>query len=374
MRISGCRIYRYRLPLAEPLMLAGRAIHEREGAPGGCGTPGSAPSSSRWESARKSTIPLQRPATIVHTSGSSGVPKAVLHSCGNHYYNALGSNANLPLTAEDRWLLDLPLHHVAGLGIVFRCLLAGAAVVMPDRGESLDAALDRYGITHLSAVPTQLRRLLKRPGSGRRAALRYLLVGGCEVPRKLLARARARGLPVFTSYGCTEMASQVTTTGIDSTAAQRLTSGRRLPYRRLRVDDEGEILLAAETLFMGYVERGEVTRPVDSGGWFATGDLGRVDEDGYLSVTGRRDNRFFCGGETIHPEEIERALVEHGTWSRRWWCRSRTTSRASGGWRSCGLADRTPVPPRWRRGCGGACRATWFRTGFWNGRIRTGTH
>lgn len=63
--------------------------------------------------------------TIVHTSGSARVPGAVLHTCGNHYYNALGSSVNLPLTAEDRWLLDLPLHHVAGLGIVFRCLLAG---------------------------------------------------------------------------------------------------------------------------------------------------------------------------------------------------------------------------------------------------------
>ena len=108
--------------------------------------------------------------TIVHTSGSAGVPKAVLHTCGNHYYNALGSNVNLPLTAEDRWLLDLPLHHVAGLGIVFRCLLAGAAVAMPDRGESLDAALDRYGVTHLSVVVTQLRRLLGRPGPVPRVA------------------------------------------------------------------------------------------------------------------------------------------------------------------------------------------------------------
>ena len=62
---------------------------------------------------------------------------------------------------------------------------------------------------------------------------------------------------------------------------------------------------------MGYVDGANVTRPVDSGGWFATGDLGSVDEDGYLSVTGRRDNRFFSGGETIHPEEIERALLGH---------------------------------------------------------------
>ena len=71
------------------------------------------------EDAQGSTMPLDRPATIVFTSGSTGTPKAVLHSYGNYYYNALGCNRNLPLTAGDRWLLDLPLYHVGGLGILF---------------------------------------------------------------------------------------------------------------------------------------------------------------------------------------------------------------------------------------------------------------
>ncbi|MDD9982578.1 MAG: AMP-binding protein [Gammaproteobacteria bacterium] len=86
-----------------------------------------------WGHRGQALIPLDRPATIVFTSGSTGVPRAVLHTCGNHYYNALGSNTNLPLTTGDRWLLNLPLHHVAGLGILFRCLLTGAAVVLPGK-------------------------------------------------------------------------------------------------------------------------------------------------------------------------------------------------------------------------------------------------
>ena len=263
------------------------------------------------EDVQGSTMPLDRPATIVFTSGSTGTPKAVLHSYGNYYYNALGCNRNLPLSAGDRWLLDLPLYHVGGLGILFRCLLAGATVVMPDGGETLDAVLERYEITHLSVVVTQLHRLLQQPESVRYPFLRYVVLGGSPVPLKLLSRASERGLPVFASYGCTEMTSQVTTTGVDSTTAQRLTSGKLLPYRRLRIGEEGEIQLAGETLFMGYVEGEGLRRPLTEDGWFATGDLGRLDEEGYLTVIGRRDNRFFSGGETIHPEEIERALTDH---------------------------------------------------------------
>ena len=263
------------------------------------------------EDRQVSSMPLARPATIVFTSGSTGTPKAVLHSYGNHYYNALGSNRNLPLAAGDRWLLDLPLYHVGGLGILFRCLLAGATVVMPDGGETLDGVLSRYQVTHLSVVVTQLHRLLQQPESVRYPALRYIILGGSPVPLKLLERAGERGLPVFASYGCTEMASQVATTGPESTTAQRLTSGKLLPHRKLRIGDEGEIQLAGETLFMGYVEGDGVRRPLTDDGWFATGDLGRVDEDGYLTVIGRRDNRFFSGGETIHPEEIERVLTDH---------------------------------------------------------------
>jgi len=266
---------------------------------------------STGAAAQSCIMPLDRAATIVFTSGSTGTPKAVLHSYGNHYYNALGSNTNLPLAPGDRWLLDLPLYHVGGLGILFRSLLAGSTVVMPDQGEPLDAVLSRYEITHLSVVVTQLHRLLQQPESVRYPALGYILLGGSPVPLKLLERAAARGLPVFASYGCTEMASQVATTGPGSTTAQRLTSGKLLPHRRLRIGEEGEIQLAGETLFMGYVDGGKVRRPMTGDGWFATGDLGRVDENGYLTVIGRRDNRFFSGGETIHPEEIERILTDH---------------------------------------------------------------
>ena len=92
-------------------------------------------------------LPLGRPATIVFTSGSSGSPKAALHTFGNHYWSARGSNENIPLAPGDRWLLSLPLYHVGGLAIFFRCLLAGAAVAIP-AGRGATAASACYAWYH----------------------------------------------------------------------------------------------------------------------------------------------------------------------------------------------------------------------------------
>ncbi len=267
---------------------------------------------ARQNSPAQIEVDLEQPATIVFTSGSLGVPKAVLHSYGNHYYNANGSNQNIPLQPGDRWLLALPLFHVGGLSILFRCLLSGAAVVIPEKDEGLEGSLIRYNVTHLSLVPTQLYRLLREESASKiRSKLRAILLGGAAVPMNLLEQGFAYGLPLYTSYGLSEMASQVTTTSADTSHANRFTSGKVLPHRQLRISETGEILVKGETLFKGYIEREGSELPVDSNGWFATGDLGQLDPDGYLTVTGRKDNMFISGGENIQPEEIERTLCEH---------------------------------------------------------------
>jgi O-succinylbenzoic acid--CoA ligase len=249
-------------------------------------------------------FPVDREATIVFTSGSTGEPKGAIHSMGNHYYSALGSGQNIALREGDRWLLSLPLYHVGGLSILFRCFFAGATVVVPDPSEPVEELLEPDRITHVSMVSTQLLRLLR---SGKRAfaSLKAILLGGSAIEPGLLDEAVARRLPVHTSYGLTEMASQVTTTPPGASRKQLGTSGRVLPYRNLSVAPDGEILVKGETLFKGYVGVG---LPVDGNGWFHTGDLGFLDPEGYLVVTGRKDNLFISGGENIQPEEIERLL------------------------------------------------------------------
>lgn len=275
---------------------AGMAVHApealRHATPAGGGTASPSP---------------DRPATIVYTSGSTGAPKAALHTWASHFYSAKGANANMLLRPGDRWLLSLPLYHVGGLAILVRCALAGAAVVVPPAGASPDEALSRSGATYVSMVATQFRRLLDATDGPPPRALRGVLLGGGPIPRPLLRRGDARGWPLHTSYGCTEMASQVTTTAPGARLASLYTAGRRLPHRRLRIRD-GEIQVAGAPLFQGYVTEAGRRRPQTEDGWYATGDRGRIDASGRLHVLGRIDRMFVSGGENIQPEEIEEAL------------------------------------------------------------------
>jgi O-succinylbenzoic acid--CoA ligase len=248
---------------------------------------------------------LDRPATIVFTSGSSGAPKAALHTFGNHYHSALGSNTNIALAPGDRWLHTLPLYHVGGLSILFRCLLAGASVALPEPGAPLGEAI-AAGATHVSLVSTQLSRLLREDFDQRE--LRAVLLGGGPIPPSLIDEAATRGLPIHASYGLTEMSSQVTATPPGASREELQTSGRPLPHREISISDDGEILVRGETLFSGYVKGDTVDRPLDAAGWFHTGDLGELDVDGYLRVRGRKDNLFISGGENVQPEEVEEAL------------------------------------------------------------------
>ena len=251
-------------------------------------------------------IPLEQSATIIFTSGSTGAPKAALHTFGNHYHSALGSNANIALRPGDRWLHSLPLYHVGGLSIIFRCLLAGATVALPQQGTPPGEAIAGYGATHVSMVSTQLLRLLREDaGPG---GLEAVLMGGGPIPAFLVDEAVSRGLPVHTSYGLTEMASQVTTTPPGASREELRTAGRVLPHREVAISEGGEILVRGETLFAGYVKGTEWDLPLDADGWFHTGDLGELDDNGYLRVRGRTDNLFVSGGENVQPEEIEEIL------------------------------------------------------------------
>jgi len=274
--------------------------------------------------------------TIVFTSGSTGSAKAVVHSLANHFYSALGANQLMPLNPGDRWLISLPLYHVGGLAIFFRTLLSGATMVVPSEKLTLAETLTNKKISHLSLVPTQLQRLLQSSdGIDSLLQLKLILLGGSPIPETLLDQSEELGLNINTTYGSTEMASQVATGKKDN--------HRILPFREVRISSEKdacpEIEVRGKTRFLGYLYESGLSQPFDKNGWFKTGDIGALDVNptkiknfqpenynvGYrktlndqsdivhtLTVLGRKDNMFISGGENIHPEEIERVMYESG--------------------------------------------------------------
>ncbi|KFZ37618.1 hypothetical protein HR45_09345 [Shewanella mangrovi] len=250
-------------------------------------------------------IEIGKPVNLLLTSGSSGVPKGAVHSLANHIANAEGSLQRIELTQHDAWLLSLPLFHIGGLAIVNRCALSGATTVMVDDALPLSEQLQRDPISHLSLVATQLQRLLAdSPAS--LSKVKCLLLGGGAIGTELTDALQQMGISAFTSYGMTEMGSQITTS-----AAHIPGSGELLPNRELCIKD-GVIWVKGATLFQGYLQPDDsLLLETDSDGWFCTKDRGYFDDAGQLHIQGRSDNMFICGGENIQPEEIEAALKLH---------------------------------------------------------------
>jgi O-succinylbenzoic acid--CoA ligase len=274
LRAIACPLS-FRIPNAQPFIEQLGAHHFLE--------PESLPLEPRFEPG-SSSIDLDQLATFLFTSGSSSTPKIACHSFGNHYYNAMGAIPPLQLEPTSRWHLSLPLFHVSGIAVLFRCFLRGAAVILDTDDQA----------THVSLVPTQLYRMLREPIQ--KHSLRCVLVGGAPIPPTLLDEAKAAGLPVIATYGMTEMSSIIT-----------LSDGKPLPFRTMKIEKDQEIWVGGETLFKGYYVGSTVVK-ADVDGWFPTKDLGRWTEDGQLEVIGRKDRQFISGGENIQPEEIERAL------------------------------------------------------------------
>lgn len=255
-----------------------------------------------------------RPLAIVPTSGSTNGARGVVLSREAFVSSAEASAQNLGWEEEDRWLLSLPVGHIGGLSILMRCLVGRHTLVVHRvprfDPEEIARVIEEQHITLLSLVPTTLRRLLDlRPEFDPPSFLRAVLVGGAAVPPALREEAVDRGWPILTTYGLTEACSQVATQPyILAQSGQTRAGAPPLPGIEVRVRDE-IIEVRGPQLLSAYL--GEEENPLDADGWFQTGDLGRLDEDGWLHVLGRRDGIIVTGGENVLATEVEAALEEH---------------------------------------------------------------
>ena len=246
-------------------------------------------------------LALDRPCTRVLTSGTSGGSRPVEHTYGNHLWSAVGSAFNLGVDPSDRWLCCVPIFHVSGISILLRSAIYGTTAVVQD-GFDVDRvaeSLERDGVTIVSLVTTMLTRLIDAGAAIERP--RAILVGGGPVPDEILEEALGLGATVVQTYGLTEASSQVTTLAPADVERKRGSAGRPLLTTHVRIAN-GEILVQGPTV---------APEAVADDGWLHTGDVGRIDPEGFLWVEGRRDDVIVTGGENVAPEEVEEVLVGH---------------------------------------------------------------
>ncbi len=267
-------------------------------------------------------LSFNQTATIMYTSGTTGQPKAVRQTIGNHFWSAVGSALNLGLRDQDKWLCFMPLFHISGLSILFKSVIYGMETVLQRGFDPAQAneAIQNQGVTICSVVTNTLKRMLEDLGeeSLYPEHFRCMLLGGGSAPMTLLQKLTAKNIPVFQTYGMTETCSQIVTLAPEDAKRKLGSVGKPLMPCEIKVivdgsiagcNIPGEIAVKGPNVTPGYLHDRAAESFED--GWFFTGDIGYIDEEGYLFVIDRRSDLIISGGENIYPAEIESILSEH---------------------------------------------------------------
>ncbi|MBM76004.1 MAG: hypothetical protein CMK59_11440 [Proteobacteria bacterium] len=241
------------------------------------------------------------PSIVILSSGSTGSPKVILHTLNNMEHSAQASHQNIAFSQGDRWILSLALWHIGGLAIAFRALYQSATICIGSLREIPDLQ-----VTHTSVVATQLKRIIEHVDLSK---LKAILVGGGPIPQGLINRCIELNLPIHTTYGMSELCSQLCTTPAKASSTVLKTAGFPLSCWQIKCSTERELMVKGSPLFIGYEKDGSIHSGLNSDGWFYTGDIAVINTDGSVSILGRKDQMFISGGENIHPEEIERVLT-----------------------------------------------------------------
>jgi len=266
------------------------------------------------------------PFLIIYTSGTTGRPKGAVLTQENMYWNAVNNNLALEITSEDKILTILPLFHIGGIGLfALPGLLAGAEIIVPNRflPEQTLQLIEQKGVTICMGVPTIFDALRKTPAfhTTNLSSLRWFYSGGAPCPLELIRYYHERGIPLGQGFGMTETSPTVFMLMKEDYRKHAGSIGKPVMFCDVRIVDNqgrdvprgeiGELWVKGPNLFKEYWNLPEETAKSHSGGWFRTGDLAKMDEDGFFHIAGRKKEMIISGGENVYPLEVEQVLYAH---------------------------------------------------------------
>jgi long-chain acyl-CoA synthetase len=268
------------------------------------------------------------PAVIIYTSGTTGTPKGAVLSHIGLYMNADIPGRLFEFAEEDVAVVALPLFHVFALSSIMNtCVLLGGTMTLVPRFDprAVLELMQRDRVTVFMGVPTMYIALLQAVDSADYdlSSLRVAVSGGAPIPAEVIDSFESRfGVPILEGYGLSE-SSSTATFNISVSERKVYSVGKPIWGTSLQIWDEdsrplppgadhvGEVVLRGMNIMTGYYDNPEATAKAFAGGWFHTGDLGYVDEDGFLFIVDRIKDLIIRGGYNVYPREVEEVLYAH---------------------------------------------------------------
>ncbi len=264
------------------------------------------------------------PHIIMYTAGTTGKPKGAILSQGASFWNAVNLEG-IDFTSRDRDLLVLPMFHIGGIGLFTLPMLYHGATVVIMR--TFDPAvclrlLVRENITLFFGVPAVFLFLIQHPDFSADAFrnVRMVMSGGAPLPVSLVKRYLDAGIVLQQGFGMSEAAPSIATLAKELAMAKAGSIGRAVYHLDVRIVDDdmndlpanevGELVMRGPNIMQGYWNRPDATEEAFRGGWFHSGDLARMDEDGDLFIVERKKDMFISGGENVYPAEVENVIYE----------------------------------------------------------------